>query len=246
MAAIGALFGVVFCNSFGAFVLSRDVGSSADAKEPTSRAAATNIACCLMNYLCRPSPRETSANSSSSRRGNDSADLVCLARCQKSAQYALRQQVPSPRHRTTPTRRRALARPNVHFDLRYENVLSKERSAVGNVPTSAAPRDNLVAGRTERAVAFHNHEGEWRSTPTPSTQRQLRAARASQHQNQMSDIPPAPAKSPIVIIGLLALAEVMLAADRLQRMVGDIEPVQSNGSGGLPLTDSTRSCGKAR
>ena len=60
MAAIGALFGVVFCNSFGAFVLSRDVGSSADAKEPTSRAAATNIACCLMIYLCRPSPRETS------------------------------------------------------------------------------------------------------------------------------------------------------------------------------------------
>src|SRR5258708_3473873 len=60
-----ALFGVVFCNSFGAFVLSRDVGSSADAKEPTSRAVATNIACCLMNHLCRPSPRETSANSSS-------------------------------------------------------------------------------------------------------------------------------------------------------------------------------------
>ena len=44
MVAIGALFGVVFCNSFGAFVLSRDVGSSADAKpEPTSRAAATRI-----------------------------------------------------------------------------------------------------------------------------------------------------------------------------------------------------------
>jgi hypothetical protein len=65
----GALFGVVFCNSFGAFVLSRDVGSSADAKGPTSRAAATNIACCLMIHLCRPSPRETSANSSSSRSG---------------------------------------------------------------------------------------------------------------------------------------------------------------------------------
>jgi hypothetical protein len=33
----------------------------------------------------------------------------------------------------------------------------------------------------------------------------------SQHQNQMSDIPPAPAKSPIVIIGLIALAGAVIA-----------------------------------
>ena len=62
MAAIGALFGVVFCNSFGAFVLSRDVGSSADAKPaPTSRAAAINTACCLMIiHLCRLPERNVS------------------------------------------------------------------------------------------------------------------------------------------------------------------------------------------
>jgi hypothetical protein len=60
-----------------------------------------------------------------------------------------------------------------------------------------------------RVVGSH-HEGEWRHTPPRSKEGRTLSQRPAR--NQMSDIPPAPAKSPILIIVLLAVVVAVLAA----------------------------------
>ena len=79
------------------------------------------------------------------------------------------------------------------------------RSRAVNGP-SIALRDNLLAAAASCAVASH-HEGEWRCTPPRS--KEGRAPTSSgvrlTTSKPMSDIPPAPPKSAILIIVLLAV-----------------------------------------